>query len=213
MAPRRAERAAQADLAPALVGDDHDVRYPDRADEQRDGSEADEQRSELALRRGAGLERIRGHRDGEPVRALRVGGGREQRRGLGDLVLLGAHEHLRRSSVSSARPLGDRQPDEDAAVEVRGEADRRENADHREPGAAEVHLDPVADSDDLQRACRLRAEHHGRKVRSGPGRGSARRKPDPSAPSSPSSVASIEIPPVWSVGTNGVRNTLTCETS
>ena len=41
-APGRAERAAQADLGPAFeYGDDHDVRDPDAADEQRDGAEAE----------------------------------------------------------------------------------------------------------------------------------------------------------------------------
>ena len=55
-----AERAAQADLRAAFEhADDHDVGDADRADEQRDGAEAEEQAVEGALGVGFGGERAR----------------------------------------------------------------------------------------------------------------------------------------------------------
>ena len=59
VAAGRAERAAQADLAAALEHrDHHDVRDPDRADQQRHGAEPQQQRRELALGGGARLEHV-----------------------------------------------------------------------------------------------------------------------------------------------------------
>ena len=50
MAPGGAEGAAQPDLGAAFEdGDDHDVGHPDRADEQRDRTQAQEQDAERAF--------------------------------------------------------------------------------------------------------------------------------------------------------------------
>ena len=54
-----AERAAQADFTAALEHrDHHDVRDPDRADQQRDGAQAEQQCRELALGGGTRLEHV-----------------------------------------------------------------------------------------------------------------------------------------------------------
>jgi hypothetical protein len=56
----RAEGAAQADLGAALEdGDDHDVGDPDAADEQCDGSQAEEQAIERSLCGDLGRECVR----------------------------------------------------------------------------------------------------------------------------------------------------------
>ena len=57
--PGRAERPAQPDLgAPLEHGDDHRVRDPDPADEQRDRAEAEEERVNALGRGRARLERV-----------------------------------------------------------------------------------------------------------------------------------------------------------
>ena len=78
MAPSRAERASQADLAAAFqYGDDHRVGHSDAADEQRDGAETDEKTGErlvCGVLRGEG---IGGTGHGDLVRCLRADGASE----------------------------------------------------------------------------------------------------------------------------------------
>jgi len=75
VAARRAERAAQADLAAALEHrDHHHVRDPDPADEQRDGAKPEQQRGQRVLGRGTCGERVGWAADGDLLRALRIGG-------------------------------------------------------------------------------------------------------------------------------------------
>ena len=88
---RRAERAAEADLRPALEDrDHHDVRDPDAADQERDRAEPEEQRREGALGRGARLDRIRRARDVDLVGVLGVGGDREHGLDVVDVLRVAA---------------------------------------------------------------------------------------------------------------------------
>ena len=76
----RSERAPQADLRAALEhGDDHHVRDPHAAHQQRDGAQAQEHGGERALGVGARLQRGGGAADGRVFGVLRVGGRGQQR--------------------------------------------------------------------------------------------------------------------------------------
>jgi hypothetical protein len=69
---RRAERPSEADLGAALQdADDHDVRDPDRAHQERDGAETEEQAVDARSRRRLGDERVRWLTDVDLARAMR----------------------------------------------------------------------------------------------------------------------------------------------
>jgi hypothetical protein len=70
---RGAEGAAQSDLGAALEdGDDHDVGDADRADDERDGTEAEEHAIEGAFGVGPGDQGGGGLADVDAARILRV---------------------------------------------------------------------------------------------------------------------------------------------
>ena len=116
-----AQRAAQPDLGAAFQHrDDHDVGYPDRADQQRDRAKPEEQGVERALGVGLGGERVRGPRDVDLAGIFRVGLRAEQASDSGDsgLGVNGADVDLRGVPVEVQVFLGGGETDQDRGVDL-----------------------------------------------------------------------------------------------
>jgi hypothetical protein len=91
---------------------------PERADQERDGAEAEQQGSELAFGGGASFERVRRAADVAAGRVRRVGGRGEQVRDRDHVVLVGADVDLRPVRELLEEVFGDGQGDEHGRVEV-----------------------------------------------------------------------------------------------
>ncbi len=163
MAFGRAQGAAQPDLRAAFQhGDDHDVGHADRADQQRDGAQAEEQDVEGALGVGLGDERGGGLGDVDLLGLLRVGLGGEQIVHLGGLAGDGAHVDRGRPPAVLQVGVRGGVADQHRGVDLRGEHRGLEDAHHVEPLRADPDPLPGPDLVDAHPLCGGGAEHRHR---------------------------------------------------
>ena len=139
VAARRPERPAQTDLRAALQhGHEHDVGDSESPDEQRDGPQTQEQGGERRCRRGPGSDRLGWPADLDLLGIRGVRGGRQDGSDVVDRRVRRADVDRRRRAGRFEEVPGDRQADDRGPVDLGRERQRLQDADDREPLAADV---------------------------------------------------------------------------